>query len=366
MHQLKNILLAYLKTGISEDNNDEKNRKIFIINLFGFVGMLITMLMAINAIVKAHYTLAALLFFACSIFYLGRYIQKVTQNYQLSSSIILYSLFILMFYLIQTGGVNNTGPLWIFMVAPVALFIDGLKKGLFDIAIFLMVIATLLFFPEDALLSTSYTTDFKLRLIYSFLTVTFLSSFYEHSRQQSYRYMQEISQKYEELSKIDPLTHLANRRDALTKLSYEQRRIKRNNSTIGIILCDIDYFKRVNDAYGHEAGDLVLVKLAQFMSANIREQDTLARWGGEEFLFIFPDTNKKQADIFAHKLHHLLKSFTVNYKQQSIQITLSMGVNEININDSITEAIRIADNYLYQAKEAGRDQIFPKLTNNKP
>ena len=85
--------------------------------------------------------------------------------------------------------------------------------------------------------------------------------------------MQEISQKYEELSKIDPLTHLANRRDALTKLSYEQRRIKRNNSTIGIILCDIDYFKRVNDAYGHEAGDLVLVELAQFMSANIREQD---------------------------------------------------------------------------------------------
>jgi len=361
MEFLKKLLLSYLNTGVSSDKYDETNRKILIINLFGLVGMSITGSLAIVATLNKNFTLALVLFIASFIYYLSRHIQNVSRNYKLSSAIILYSLYLLMFYLVYDGGVNNTGPLWIFMVAPVSLFIRGLKNGLIDIGIFLLVICTLLFYPNEAFLTTTYDTDFKLRLIFSFLTVTFLSAFYEYSRQQSYQFMLEVSQKFEQLSKIDPLTQLSNRRDAIAKIEYEQRRISRNNSQIGLILCDVDHFKLVNDNYGHEAGDIALIKLAKFFKQHIRQQDTVARWGGEEFLFILPDTNAEQAIIFANKLHQLMHDFSIIYLKSKINITVSMGVHEVNGENGIQDAISIADKYLYQAKEAGRNKVEPPM-----
>jgi len=359
MQFIKNLLVNYLKAGIDTKNYGEINRKIFIINLFGLVGMSIILAMAFTASYYHNYRLAVILFSASGIFYLGRLILKFTGNYHLSSGVILYSLFILMFYLVYAGGVNNTGPLWIFMIAPVTLFIGGFKKGLMDIAVFLLITMAMLFSPDEILLATSYSFDFKLRLLLSFLTVTFLSAIYEYSHQKSYQDIQEVSEKYEQLAKLDPLTQLSNRRDAINKLEYEQNRITRNKSQVGIILCDVDHFKAVNDNFGHEAGDLVLVKLAEFFSQHIRKQDTVARWGGEEFLFVLPDTSAEQASIFAHKIHKLLANFSVNYKGRQIPITVSMGVNEINNENCLHEAIGVADKYLYQAKQSGRNQTIP-------
>lgn len=358
MELLKKLIYSYFKAGVSEDKHSEKNRKIVIVNLFGFVGMFITGSMGIIATVNKDYSLALILFIASFVYYLGRLVQKITKNYHLSSSIILYSLYVLMFYLIHDGGVNNTGPLWLFMVAPVSLFFGGLKKGLFDLFVFLVVICTLLFSPNEVLLATTYETDFKIRLILSFLSVTFLSAFYEYSRQQSFQYMQEMSHKYEQLSKIDPLTQLSNRRDAVAKIEYEQRKIDRNHTEIGIILCDIDHFKQVNDQYGHEAGDKALVAIAQFFKTHVRNQDTVARWGGEEFLFILPDTSAEQANHFAHKLHDLMQGFAINHNEETIEISVCMGISAVNENTNLEQAISAADNLLYKAKSSGRNKVF--------
>ncbi|BDX05944.1 GGDEF domain-containing protein [Planctobacterium marinum] len=357
---IKRLLSQYLHTGMRSDYDSESNRKIFMVNLFGLVGLSITAIMSVSAFVNEQLLLASVLIFASSVYYLAHYYQKLTGNFQLASNIILYSLFALMVYLIYSGGKDNTGPLWIFMVSPVALFFGGLKRGLISISIFVVTISILMFYPDNQLLATSYTYEFKSRLIYSFLTITFLSGFYEYSRQQSFDFMQEISNKFEQMAKLDPLTQISNRRDAMDRLNYELSRVERNDTALAIILCDVDHFKKVNDQFGHDAGDKALVLLAKLFQETLRKQDIVSRWGGEEFLFILPQTSALQAQIVADKVRDKIKATSIEHNGNLFDITISMGISEINKkNTDINTAIAMADKYLYQAKSNGRDQYYP-------
>jgi diguanylate cyclase (GGDEF)-like protein len=123
----------------------------------------------------------------------------------------------------------------------------------------------------------------------------------------------------------------------------------------------VDHFKKINDQYGHNAGDVVLIELAKIFSKNIRDQDCVARWGGEEFLFILPQTLAKNAHVFAAKILDKLQGHLVAYQGKEIGVTVSMGIAQFSDNQSIDEIINNADKYLYQAKNSGRNQIFPKF-----
>lgn len=90
-------------------------------------------------------------------------------------------------------------------------------------------------------------------------------------------------------------------------IEQEQRRMSRNKQPMCIILCDVDHFKKINDQYGHNTGDAVLVSLAETFTQLIRKQDTIARWGGEEFLFVLPETSAENAYILAQKIHQVLQ-----------------------------------------------------------
>jgi diguanylate cyclase (GGDEF)-like protein len=349
------------KKFIVNSTENEDFRQPHVLSLFALVGMSITAFMGFIAIFNKDITLAIILFIASFIYFIAYYIFKKLHSSILTSAVVLYSLYLLMFYLVYSGGVENTGPLWIFIVSPVSLFIHGLKRGLLEIAIFIAIISAIMFVPSDIMAHAEYATEFKLRLIYSFLTVTFLSALYEHSREQSYRQTLKLSKEYQQLAHYDPLTELSNRRDALRLLKQEQARIDRNKEPLSIILCDVDYFKKVNDVYGHNAGDAVLKKLAQLFSDNIREQDHIARWGGEEFLFILPQTVAKNANIMAEKIQHNLQNYNIDYEGEKIKVTVSMGIQEFSDGQSIDEVINTADKYLYLAKDSGRNQICPKF-----
>ncbi|GAA6172359.1 GGDEF domain-containing protein [Colwellia sp. KU-HH00111] len=331
-----------------------------VIHLFSLVGMFITLVMGIIELFNEHTMLASILFVASFVYFLGYFAFTRLNNSALSAAIILYSLYLLMFYLVYSGGVENTGPLWIFMVAPVSVFIHGLKRGLIDIAGFLIIISLIMFFPIEIMDHAVYSIEFKLRLIYSFLTVTFLSALYEYSREKSYLHTVELSKKYRQLANLDPLTQLSNRRDALNILKREQVRMKRNKEPLSVILCDIDFFKKINDHYGHNAGDTVLVELAKLFKHSIREQDCVARWGGEEFLFILPQTTAENANIIAEKIQENIHEFAVPIEGEEVSITVSMGIEQLDRSKNIDNVINSADKYLYQAKDAGRNQIFPK------
>ena len=345
----------------TDDIDKEELQQPNVVSLFTLVGMTMTAIMGLIGLFNGNFILASTLFFASFICLLGYYAYQKFNNIALSSAIVLYSLYLLMFYLTYTGGVENTGPLWIYIVAPVSVFIHGLKRGLIDIGLFVLIISTIMFIPTNIIAHAEYNIEFKLRLLYSFLTVTFLSALYEYSREKSYKKALKLSKKYQQLAHFDLLTQLSNRRGALSLLTQEKARIMRNPQPCSIILCDVDHFKKVNDQYGHNAGDAVLVELAKIFTKNTRDQDCIARWGGEEFLFILPQTLAKNANILAEKIQETLQDYLVNYEGDKIKVTVSMGIEQFNGEQSIDEVINNADKYLYQAKNAGRNQIFPKF-----
>ncbi|WP_413698918.1 hypothetical protein ACLKMH_15275 [Psychromonas sp. KJ10-10] len=200
-----------------------------IVKIFSLVGMSITGVMSLVAFFNVSIILGIVLALSSIVFFVGFYSIRVNNNLKLSSNIVLYSLYCLMLYLAFDGGVENTGPLWIFIVPPVSLFIHGLKKGMVNILIFIFLVSIIIYFPQDIIAHAYYSDEFKLRLILSFLTVTFLSALYESSRSQSYKHILELSKKYEQLARFDSLTKLSNRRDALNILKYEQKNASKSS-----------------------------------------------------------------------------------------------------------------------------------------
>lgn len=330
-----------------------------MISLFALVGMTICASMGFLSLYTENYPLAGTLFFASFVYFVGFYVCQKHNNTQLSSAIILYSLYILMFYLVFTGGVAQTGPLWVYIVAPVSLFLHGFKRGLLDIGVFVLIVISLMFIPTDITYHANYPTEFKLRLIYSFLTVTFLSALYEFTRDNALKQTLELSQKYQVLAHFDPLTNLSNRRAAYDILKREQSRINRNKEVLSILLCDVDHFKRINDQYGHNSGDAVLVELAKIFTEQVREQDCVSRWGGEEFLFILPQTSAINAAIIAEKIRLSVDEYPIKVQNDEINVTISIGISQFEDSSNIDEVINNADKYLYLAKESGRNQVHP-------
>lgn len=335
----------------------EADKQLHVVSLFTFVGLFITSILGTFALFKENYPLATALLLFSSLYLVSIYLNKKLDKVHLSANIILYSLYLLMFYLVYSGGESNTGPLWIFMVAPVSLFIHGLHRGSIDLLAFTTMIILIMFMPLDYPAYTAYSTEFKLRLIYSFVTVSGLSALYEYSREKSLKETLELSQKYQELANFDSLTHLSNRRNATIVLTQEYARAIRNAEPLSIIMCDVDNFKQINDAFGHHGGDQALIALATLFKDSMREQDNISRWGGEEFMFILPQTSAQNAHIIAEKIRHDVEKMQVQSANSFFQLTVSMGIAECEESRSIDETISLADKQLYLAKNTGKNRI---------
>jgi diguanylate cyclase (GGDEF)-like protein len=357
--------IAYLQIGVHADRSRDDNQKLLASNLFAFIGYTITLTLAINATIKGNVALLTSLFLASVIFFCCHHIHrfpKLGNTISLSTRVIFLNLLLLMLYLVHSGGASNTGPLWIYLLPPVAFFFSGLRNGLKEISAFTLLLIFMLFYPDDILLNTIYTLEFKIRLIYSFLTVSMLFGFYEYSRQQSYNYIQALSQNYEQQAMHDDLTHLPNRRGIRVYLNHEYSRLLRSKEPFSILVCDIDHFKQVNDNYYHDGGDFVLTSLSAFFTKQIRQQDIVARWGGEEFLFLLPNTSLENAVILAEKIREQVQDHTIHYKGNAIRISISIGVNEVTSDVNIDQAINIADHSLYLAKKEGRNKTVSANT----
>ncbi|WP_244325704.1 GGDEF domain-containing protein [Shewanella aestuarii] len=331
-----------------------------VIALFSLVGMTITGLMALFAVYNQSWTLALSLFGSSSIFFFAFYLVKWRNHSHVSSIIITYSLYILMFYLILTGGVANTGPLWISIVPPVTVYIHGLRKGLINISIFVSIAAFIMFSPNIIEQQALYPIEFKLRIIYSFLTISFLSALYEYSRTGLYNSALALNNKLNYLAHFDELTGLRNRRSAEIILDDHVLKAK-SGATFSVLLCDIDFFKQVNDKYGHNIGDKVLVETANVFTKLLRDTDYVSRWGGEEFLFILPDTNINEAYDIAERIRTAVAQHQVSLMDHDISVTISIGIQEHRGIMSLDNLISLADKYLYEAKRAGRNRCLPHV-----
>ena len=158
-------------------------------------------------------------------------------------------------------------------------------------------------------------------------------------------------------AQTDPLTHLPNRYSYNERLTQEYNRWRRYRSPLSLVICDIDLFKKINDSYGHAAGDEVLRCVANFLQSGLRESDFVARFGGEEFVILLPETSLVDATKAMNKLRLGIKELSVEYDEHKMSTAMSFGISEFENSDTPKAVFSRADRALYRAKEKGRDQV---------
>ncbi|MFC3121877.1 ligand-binding sensor domain-containing diguanylate cyclase [Agaribacter flavus] len=171
----------------------------------------------------------------------------------------------------------------------------------------------------------------------------------------------EANMRLRELVTLDPLTGILNRRGFNQAAARDYAAQTRTQLASSIIMFDIDFFKKVNDSYGHEIGDIVLNKLSDFVKSQLRSSDVFSRWGGEEFIILLPATELEVSTCIAEKLRKTVSEQLLTASERTISLTITCGVVEVSNSENLEEAIRRADALLYQGKNMGRNTVVSQF-----
>ncbi|MCX6645660.1 MAG: GGDEF domain-containing protein, partial [bacterium] len=173
---------------------------------------------------------------------------------------------------------------------------------------------------------------------------------------------------YEEvrrLSVTDPLTKLSNRRAFIQRLEEEFKRSVRYRTPLSMAICDLDDFKRINDRYGHQAGDLVLIEVSKILMDSVREVDLAGRWGGEEIALIFPQTKTDGAMIACERIRKKISELKVPFPGTVITVTMSIGISTVDPDETCPRSVEammgLADHAMYLAKQNGKNRVASSL-----
>ena len=175
------------------------------------------------------------------------------------------------------------------------------------------------------------------------------------------RLMMELANKNRALTEMalkDPLTQLLNRRALDMILNTEIARTLRGSKVVSVCMIDIDFFKKVNDTYGHDVGDLVLKSVAGTLESNIRMMDTISRFGGEEFVIIFPEMSQEGCEIAGERLRSAVEKTSIKLNEKEIFVTISLGFStcsDLTCQDDGIAMLKVADECVYEAKSKGRN-----------
>lgn len=172
--------------------------------------------------------------------------------------------------------------------------------------------------------------------------------------QEIQRKLTKYNEELEQIANTDTLTKLWNR---LHLMRYIERKVTDSYNFMAIAIGDIDYFKKVNDTYGHECGDEVLRTLAGIFREQMEGHGVVARWGGEEFIFVYEGVNGDEAEVKLARLQRAVKKSVIKYGDLELNVTMTFGLVEYEPSLSLDDNIKIADDRLYIGKEAGRDRI---------
>ena len=171
---------------------------------------------------------------------------------------------------------------------------------------------------------------------------------------------------------MDALTGFYNRHQLEERIKQETSKAKRQNTPLCVIMTDIDFFKRVNDTYGHAAGDLVLQTVSKTSRSKLREYDIAGRYGGEEFALLLPNTRTEEAIMVAERLRKAVENKKVDFSKinsektnATINVTISSGIYEFKKSDTSDDLLKKADKALYEAKESGRNRIVVNKDEQK-
>ena len=200
-----------------------------------------------------------------------------------------------------------------------------------------------------------FTKDAK-RIFYINLFVSFCVSFFIIVI--TILLIKNYNKKLEHLAGNDQLTGISNRRVVEEKLLYQLQLQNRTKKDLSLAFLDIDDFKTINDSFGHAVGDKTLIRIATILKENIRKTDLLGRWGGEEFVIVFVDSNQESSYEVTEKLRKLLEEDYLLKELSSKKITTSAGLTSVKPNDTVDSLISRADTAMYEAKHTGKNKVI--------
>ena len=336
---------------IIDPDSRRKSMRLSTYLAFFLVGFVMSI---INVITKVSLLFAFTSSFSvlCLINYLlaskSKELEKVASYLFLAEIVILFS------YFIVTGGTDNFSIVWLLLLPSLGMYFFGKKLGSILCAVILLIMLVCFHFPPIAKFCTDYGTTFTIRFPVVYICTYFVSFLLETVRSETQEQLNKLSNKYETLYRMDNLTELPNRY-ALD--SYVESLSKVSKSK-GVLIIDLDFFKKVNDNYGHDVGDAVLIEMAKIFKANVGDSDSVYRWGGEEFVVIVD--NVSNTKTVAEKLidavaKHEFEALPADNNRMTISIGCAEGVidDKADFSDLFTEA----DNRLYKAKEEGRNRF---------
>jgi diguanylate cyclase (GGDEF)-like protein len=236
--------------------------------------------------------------------------------------------------------------IWIGLFPVIAYYLLGLKAGTISYSLFSVGLFIGFYYKFAHVYQTVPLNDLS-NIGGGLIAYGLFIFLYEYSRNEALTYLFSYSIH-------DELTQIGNRKFFTVMLQKEKAQAKRSQQPLALILIDIDHFKTINDTHGHMAGDAVLRAFASLLQKHIREGDTLARWGGEEFAIILPQNNTDQAAIIAEKLKTIIEKHAFSDVRN---LTASFGVAEVFPEESDDATMRRVDSALYRAKANGRNRV---------
>jgi len=186
--------------------------------------------------------------------------------------------------------------------------------------------------------------------------LAFIGYYYSKAASKAESDLRAANERLEWLAKTDPLTKLSNRRNIMEILQGQLALFEGTGTRFSVAICDIDGFKSLNDTFGHECGDQILASLALKMTDALRKRDYLARWGGEEFLLVLPDTDVEEAYVVAERVREHIDT-VFHYGEHEMSLTLTIGVSMFAKGMDIAQCVNRADKALYEGKRLGKNCV---------
>ncbi len=266
---------------------------------------------------------------------------------------------VLFTYLAIHAVEDGSAIIWLFAYPPIIFYISEAKVGVLACSGGLAGVA-LLFSPlGDLVFDSPYSTSFRITMVavlgFEMATCYIL----DQSRRRSKLSLLKLAAEFEYAAKHDALTGLANRREALEQLDIEYQRYLRNARSFSVMLMDIDLFKSVNDNHGHQVGDETIVLVARTLREQCRKVDTLARWGGEEYLVLLPGNRYRRGHVqTANRIRETIAANAVRDGRAAGSGPQSVSAwPSIQGSESMDRLLQRADEALYRAKTLGRNRV---------
>lgn len=345
------LLTANIRT-----KNYYQTRRLYMTNVLLLIMSLAMSLMAIlNLMVFDNVGLALFDLFAAAVPAYAFYCLRKDKNIQWAASVGAYSIFLVTTAFILFNQNQNFGIIWSIFLPIFAMTLLDEQQGLRVTLTFYALMVVSVFWGIGIWQDGEWNFQSAVRYSIALAALIFIVYTYERSLRRYNESEEKAQAKLERLSSVDYLTQLYNRRAISAELQKEIDRFERYQAPFSIVVVDLDNFKKINDTYGHNSGDIVLKGFADALKEALRRTEVVGRWGGEEFLIIFPNTSDTEAAGVLEKLRLAMESKTFGEVEK---VTACFGVAEYQPFLGAEGVVAKADKALYLAKQTGKNKVL--------